>query len=158
MSKALLLVRGKKTKGRFPSLAFFLYARYFSKGIAWIPIWSSLQRWHSHCCSHFMGEGGKAQGGYHLLKVIQLRRDPRAIIFSSQNTLQVKPGKSVSRQLLRQPSWKKKSNHDWEGRTRQSWGGGAECGPSGELKTGEPEARRAEHRARWEEWERTRHL
>lgn len=70
-----------------------------------------------------------------MLKVIQLGRDPRHIIFSSQNTLQIKLEEGLSKQLLRLTSWKKKSNHGKRANGQGITGEvGAECGWSGELK------------------------
>ena len=70
-----------------------------------------------------------------MLKVIQLGRDPRHIIFSSQNTLQIKLEEGLSKQLLRLASWKKKSNHDKRGNGQGITGEiGAECGWPGEPK------------------------
>lgn len=70
-----------------------------------------------------------------MLKVIQLGRDPRHIIFSSQNTLQIKLEEGLSKQLLRLASWKKKSNHDKRGNGQGITGEiAAECGWPGEPK------------------------
>lgn len=70
-----------------------------------------------------------------MLKVIQLGRDSRHIIFSSQNTLQIKLEEGLSKQLLRLTSWKKKLNHGKRANGQGINGEvGAECGWSGELK------------------------